>query len=312
MTNKELETKCRQIRRDIINMTADAASGHPGGSLSVVEILACLYYNKMRVDPKNPHWEDRDRFVLSKGHFGCPRCMRCLRQGLLPREELKNFRQLHSILQGHPDAKKCPGIDASTGSLGQGISIAVGMAIGAKLSGKDIKSIPPAATASFRRASSGRHPWPPQTKLDNLTVFVDNNGLQIELPQRQGHGARRPRSEVRSLRLWGDRSCRRQRYRSGHGGARRRQRRQAQAHPLPYGQGQGRVLYGKSGRLARQGSERRGTRKSACGIGGLIWAKKKAIRVAYGEALAALGAENDKVVALDADLARHDVRNLCG
>ena len=139
MTNKELETKCRQIRRDIINMTADAASGHPGGSLSVVEILACLYYNKMRVDPKNPHWEDRDRFVLSKGHSAPALYAVLADKGFFPREELKNFRQLHSILQGHPDAKKRPGVDASTGSLGQGISIAVGMAIGAKLSGKDIK-----------------------------------------------------------------------------------------------------------------------------------------------------------------------------
>lgn len=84
MTNKELETKCRQIRRDIINMTADAASGHPGGSLSVVEILACLYYNKMRVDPKNPHWEDRDRFVLSKGHSAARAVCGACGQGLLP------------------------------------------------------------------------------------------------------------------------------------------------------------------------------------------------------------------------------------
>ena len=148
MTKEELTRKCRQLRRDIINMTADAASGHPGGSLSVVEMLACLYYNTMNVDPANPHWEDRDRFVLSKGHSAPALYAVLADKGFFPREELKNFRQLHSILQGHPDAKKCPGVDASTGSLGQGISIAVGMAIGAKLA--------------------------------NLTVFVDNNGLQID------------------------------------------------------------------------------------------------------------------------------------
>ena len=183
MTNKELETKCRQIRRDIINMTADAASGHPGGSLSVVEILACLYYNKMRVDPKNPHWEDRDRFVLSKGHSAPALYAVLADKGYFPREELKNFRQLHSILQGHPDAKKCPGIDASTGSLGQGISIAVGMAIGAKLSGKDIKVYTVCGDGELQEglvweASMAAANY----KLDNLTVFVDNNGLQIDGP----------------------------------------------------------------------------------------------------------------------------------
>ena len=132
MTNEALTLKCRQLRRDIINMTADAASGHPGGSLSIVEMLACLYYNTMNIDPANPRWEDRDRFVLSKGHSAPALYAVLADKGFFPKEELKNFRQLHSILQGHPDAKKCPGVDASTGSLGQGISIAVGMAIGAK------------------------------------------------------------------------------------------------------------------------------------------------------------------------------------
>lgn len=118
MTKEELTRKCRQLRRDIINMTADAASGHPGGSLSIVEMLACLYYNTMNVDPANPHWEDRDRFVLSKSHSAPALYAVLADKGFFPREELKNFRQLHSILQGHPDAKKCPGVDASTGSLG--------------------------------------------------------------------------------------------------------------------------------------------------------------------------------------------------
>ena len=181
MTNEELTLKCRQLRRDIINMTADAASGHPGGSLSIVEMLACLYYNTMNIDPANPHWEDRDRFVLSKGHSAPALYAVLADKGFFPREELKNFRQLHSILQGHPDAKKCPGVDASTGSLGQGISIAVGMAIGAKLAGKSLQVYTICGDGELQEglvweASMAAANY----KLDNLTVFVDNNGLQID------------------------------------------------------------------------------------------------------------------------------------
>ncbi|MFR6394573.1 MAG: thiamine pyrophosphate-dependent enzyme [Oscillospiraceae bacterium] len=119
-------------------MTANAGSGHPGGSLSAVELMTSVFHNHMRLDPKNPKWEDRDRFVLSKGHSGSlllcgPRAV----WASSSRSEYANFRQLHSILQGHPDCKKVPGVDASTGSLGQGCSIAVGMALGAKKLGKD-------------------------------------------------------------------------------------------------------------------------------------------------------------------------------
>ena len=135
-----LEKVCRTVRRDIINMTADAASGHPGGSLSAVEIITTLFFDKMNIDPQNPKKADRDRFVLSKGH-AAP-CYNAVlgERGFFDKAEFKNFRQLHSFLQGHPDAKKCPGVDASTGSLGQGISIAVGMALGAKkLDHSDVK-----------------------------------------------------------------------------------------------------------------------------------------------------------------------------
>ena len=130
MDGAALREVCRQVRRDIINMTADAASGHPGGSLSAVEMLVALYYEVMNVDPKNPQDPNRDRLALSKGH-AAPALYAVLgERGFFPKEEFKGFRQLHSILQGHPDAKKCPGVDVSTGSLGQGISIAVGMEIG--------------------------------------------------------------------------------------------------------------------------------------------------------------------------------------
>ena len=130
MNTKELSPICRQVRRDIITMTANAGSGHPGGSLSAVELMTSVFFNHMRVDPQNPHDPDRDRFVLSKGHAAPCYYAVLAAKGFISRDEYANFRQLHSILQGHPDAKKVPGIDASTGSLGQGVSIAVGMALG--------------------------------------------------------------------------------------------------------------------------------------------------------------------------------------
>ena len=176
MNKAELSGVCRQMRRDIINMTANAGSGHPGGSLSAVELVASVFYNHMRIDPKNPHWADRDRFVLSKGH-AAPCYYAVLAEfGFISRDEFKNFRQLHSILQGHPDCKKVPGVDASTGS-----SIAVGMALGAKVQGKDTKVFTLLGDGECQEGQiwealmSAAH-----YKLDNLTVIVDNNGLQID------------------------------------------------------------------------------------------------------------------------------------
>ena len=175
----ELKKKCNDIRKDIINMTADAASGHPGGSLSAVELMAALFYTQMRVDPKDPDNEDRDRFVLSKGHAAPCYYAVLGEMGFFDKGEFKNFRQLHSILQGHPDAKKVPGIDASTGSLGQGISIAVGMALGAKAQNKDTKVFTLLGDGELQEgqvweacmAAANYH-------LDNLTIIIDNNGLQ--------------------------------------------------------------------------------------------------------------------------------------
>ena len=181
MTTQELANVCRQVRRDIINMTANAGSGHPGGSLSAVELLTSVFYTQMRVDPKNPDWEDRDRFVLSKGHAAPCYYAVLAEMGFISTEEFTNFRQLHSILQGHPDAKKVPGVDASTGSLGQGASIAVGMALGAKKLGKDTKVFVLCGDGECQEGQiweafmSAAH-----YKLDNLTVLIDNNGLQID------------------------------------------------------------------------------------------------------------------------------------
>lgn len=181
MDDKQLKAKCRQLRCDIIEMIAGAASGHPGGSLSMVELLAATYYTQMRVDPQNPDDPGRDRFVLSKGH-AAPCYYAVLGDlGFFDKSEFQNFRQLHSILQGHPDAKKVPGVDASTGSLGQGVSIAVGMALGAKTSG--------GAQRVYTILGDGKlqegQVWEACTaaahfKLDNLTIMIDNNGLQID------------------------------------------------------------------------------------------------------------------------------------
>ena len=181
MNTKELSPICRQVRRDIITMTANAGSGHPGGSLSAVELMTSVFFNHMRVDPKNPHDSDRDRFVLSKGHAAPCYYAVLAAKGFISRDEYANFRQLHSILQGHPDAKKVPGVDASTGSLGQGVSIAVGMALGAKHLGKDTKVF---ALVGDGESQEGQiweaYMAAAHYKLDNLMAFVDFNGLQID------------------------------------------------------------------------------------------------------------------------------------
>lgn len=181
MTTQELENVCRQIRRDIINMTANAGSGHPGGSLSAVELMAGAFYTQMRIDPQHPKWEGRDRFVLSKGH-AAPCYYGVLAElGYFSRDEFKTFRQLHGMLQGHPDAKKIPGVDASTGSLGQGVSIANGMALGARYLGRDTKVFCLCGDGECQEGQvweafmSAAH-----YKLDNLTVLIDWNGLQID------------------------------------------------------------------------------------------------------------------------------------
>lgn len=181
MTTQKLEKVCRQVRRDIINMTANAGSGHPGGSLSAVELMTGVFYTQMRIDPKCPKWEGRDRFVLSKGH-AAPCYYGILAElGFFSREEFKTFRQLHGMLQGHPDAKKIPGVDASTGSLGQGVSIANGMALAARHLGRDTKVFCLCGDGECQEGQvweafmSAAH-----YKLDNLTVMIDWNGLQID------------------------------------------------------------------------------------------------------------------------------------
>ncbi|MEW6007801.1 MAG: transketolase [bacterium] len=171
----------RKIRRLIIEMLSLAGSGHPGGSLSSVEIIASLYFHIMRHNPSNPLWEDRDRFILSKGHC-CPTLYAALAiSGYFSQEELKTLRRLGSILQGHSDRLQTPGVEMSTGSLGQGLSCACGMALGGKLSQKDFFVFCLLGDGEtqegqiWEAAMSASH-----YKLDNLISFLDYNKLQID------------------------------------------------------------------------------------------------------------------------------------
>ncbi len=180
----DLEEKARLLRRHVIVQTAAAASGHPGGSLSAADIVTALYFRVLRgLDPANPRNPDRDRFVLSKGHV-CPVLYAALAEkGFIPREELMTFRKLHSRLQGHPDMTKVPGVEASAGSLGQGLSMAVGMALAAKLDGRSYRVYCLLGDGEcqegqvWEAAMSAAH-----YKLDNLVAIVDRNGLQIDGP----------------------------------------------------------------------------------------------------------------------------------
>lgn len=170
-----------ELRKSAITMIYEAQSGHPGGSLSAADIVTALYFKEMNIDPANPKWEDRDWFVLSKGHV-CPILYAALgKLGYFPKEYLHKLRQEGSILQGHPDMKKCPGIDISTGSLGQGLSCAVGMAIAGKRDNRDYRVF---AMVGDGECDEGQI-WEAvmagyKYKLDNLIVFVDNNKLQLD------------------------------------------------------------------------------------------------------------------------------------
>ena len=177
----ELKKYANDLRKTALTMIYEAQSGHPGGSFSAADIIAALYFREMNIDPNNPNWEDRDRFVLSKGHV-CPILYSALGiLGYFEEYHLHTLRQESSILQGHPDMKKCPGIDISTGSLGQGVSCAVGMAIAGKRDNKDYRVFTMVGDGEI---NEGQIWEAAQTaakyKLDNLVVFVDNNRLQLD------------------------------------------------------------------------------------------------------------------------------------
>ena len=180
-TMNHLKRMANQVRQDVLSEVYSAASGHPGGSMSVADTLTYIYEVQMRVDPKNPSWEERDRLVLSKGHT-CPALYSILAQkGFFDREELKKFRHLGAMLQGHPDMKGTPGVDMSTGSLGQGISAAVGMALAAKTQGADWRVFTVLGDGELQEGQVWEASmFAAHHKLDNLIAVVDNNGLQID------------------------------------------------------------------------------------------------------------------------------------
>lgn len=178
---EDLNDIAKEIRRDIVKCVSKASSGHPGGSLSSVEILTLLYFEKMNIDPANPQKADRDRFVLSKGHAAPVLYSTLAERGFFPKEELNHLRQLGAMLQGHPAMDHVPGVDMSTGSLGQGFSTAVGMALGAKIQNADWKTYALLGDGEIQEgiiweaAMAAAH-----YGLSNLTAFVDNNNLQID------------------------------------------------------------------------------------------------------------------------------------
>lgn len=180
---KDLEIIANNMRINIIKMLKEAESGHPGGSLSICEIVAALYFREMNIDPKRPDWEDRDRFVLSKGHAAPVLYAALAQKGYFSEEELMSLRKIDSMLQGHPDMKGTPGVDMTTGSLGQGLAAANGMALAGKIDKKDYRVY---AIIGDGESQEGiiweAAMFAAHHKLDNITVFLDHNGLQIDGP----------------------------------------------------------------------------------------------------------------------------------
>ena len=178
---KQLQMEACKVRMGVIESTHGAKAGHPGGSLSAADVFTYLYFKEMNIDPKNPKWEERDRFVLSKGHTAPGLYAALANRGFFPVEDLPTLRHIDSYLQGHPNMNTVPGVDMSTGSLGQGVSVAVGMAMGAKYQGKTYRVYTLLGDGEIQEGQvweacmAASH-----YKLDNLCVIVDNNGLQID------------------------------------------------------------------------------------------------------------------------------------
>ena len=183
MTNQELKKTANKVRKGIVASVHSAKAGHPGGSLSAADIFTYLYFEEMNIDPENPKMEGRDRFVLSKGHTAPGLYSALANRGFFPVEDLLTLRKLGSYLQGHPCMQHVPGVDMSSGSLGQGISAAVGMALAGKLDQKDFRVYTLLGDGELQEGQV----WEASMlagfrKLDNLVVIVDNNGLQIDGP----------------------------------------------------------------------------------------------------------------------------------
>ncbi len=183
---KDLQLAAVRVREGILTATHGAKCGHPGGSLSAADVFTYLYFREMRIDPKNPRWSDRDRFVLSKGHTAPGLYSVLANRGFFPTEDLPTLRHLGSYLQGHPNMSTVPGVDMSTGSLGQGLSAAAGMAKGAKVLGKDVNVYALCGDGEIAEGQIWEAAmFAAHYKLDNLCVIVDVNGLQIDGPTAQ-------------------------------------------------------------------------------------------------------------------------------
>lgn len=181
MTNQELKETAVEIRKGIVTAVHSAASGHPGGSLSAADIFTYLYFEEMNIDPKDPKKEERDRLVLSKGHVAPGLYATLAQRGYFPKEDLKTLRHTGSYLQGHPDMKHIPGVDMSSGSLGQGLSAAVGMALAGKMKKKDYRVYAVTGDGEIQEGQIWEAAmFAGARKLDNLVVIVDNNNLQID------------------------------------------------------------------------------------------------------------------------------------
>ncbi len=176
----------RDLRKEIVKMVGRAGTGHPGGSLSAADIVAMLYCSEMRYDPANPGWEDRDRFILSKGHAAPVLYAALAKVGYFPENVLESFREFGSILQGHPDCRKTPGVEISTGSLGQGLSIGGGMAFGLRLRKSPARVYVLLGDGEIQEGQVWEAAMAiAHYKLSNLIAIVDNNGLQIDGPVEQ-------------------------------------------------------------------------------------------------------------------------------
>ena len=181
MNKLELQKTANEVRKGIVTAVHSAKAGHPGGSLSAADIFTYLYFEEMNIDPKNPKMEDRDRFVLSKGHVAPGLYAALAHRGYFPVEDLVTLRHTGSYLQGHPDMKHIPGVDMSAGSLGQGLSCAVGMAQAGKMDDKDYQVYAMCGDGEIQEGQIWEAAmWAGAHHLDNLTVIVDNNNLQID------------------------------------------------------------------------------------------------------------------------------------
>ena len=181
MNIDEIQEKAKEIRKDIITEVYCAKSGHPGGSLSIADIMAVLYFDELKINEKDPKWEDRDRLILSKGHCSPALYAALAERGFFKKEELKTFRKLGSKLQGHPDLNKVPGVDMTSGSLGQGLSVANGIAIAGKMDNKDYRVYVIVGDGEIEEGQIWEAAMTSSKyKLDNLCLIIDNNNLQID------------------------------------------------------------------------------------------------------------------------------------